>query len=271
MELPIVNINNLDEIKSACQKYGFFYVSIDPVDVNIVNNMIELNKNYFSLQEDEKTKQILDKNGLGYAPLKRVSLNKDKKEIKESFSYRPNQIECIDNDLTKKYFDIMSKYSKNIFTKVIKSLNIPIENYVSAITPSFDTLTMIHYPKITNTNDDNVCGIAPHTDWGLLTLLYTSTDGLQIKHDNQWFDIPTLPNHLIVNIADMLEIISDEQYKSTLHQVITKDEKYSIAFFFEPNLEYLIEPYNKSDKYKPIKYLDYLKAKLDHSYGVIFG
>lgn len=269
MNLPIVNINNPEEIRTACEKYGFFYVPVNDSDIMVLNNVFTYTKEYFEKSDDEKMKQIMNKDGFGYAPFKKVKFN-DSIDLKESFSYRPNEIKCEHDTLLNEHFRNMSIYSKHIFSKIISSIGLPCSDYKTAADPGFNTLTLLHYPSIpSDTQNNNIYGVSPHTDWGLITLLYTTADGLQIYIDGEWLDVPLLSNHFIVNIGDMLEIITDGKYKSTLHRVVVKQEKYSIAFFFEPNLEYLVEPYNKNNRFKPIKYCDYLKAKIDYSYNSI--
>lgn len=259
MNLPIININNLDEIRNACKNYGFFYVPFNSDMTNILN----YTKNYFSLNEEIKLKDIMTPNGLGYAPLKRVKLNKTIIEMKESYSFR-NQTK---NDILENYYNTLSDYSKLIYSKIIESLNINND-----LNKSFNTLTLIHYPEYEK-NNNNIIGIAPHTDWGLLSILFTTTDGLQIYVNNEWINIPTIENHFIVNIGDMLEIISNGVYKSTLHRVLTINEKYSIVFFFEPDLDYLVKPnmITEKNKYNEIYFKDYLKMKLKESYDITFN
>ena len=63
----------------------------------------------------------------------------------------------------------------------------------------------------------------------------------------------------------MLEILSGGEYKSTLHRVLTINEKYSLAFFFEPNMDCIISPYNCNDLYKPIKFSEYFGQKISES------
>lgn len=97
------------------------------------------------------------------------------------------------------------------------------------ISPSFNTLSMIHYPEPNNEN--------------------------QCNHK--------IGSHFIVNIGNMLQILSGNQYKSTEHQVIVKKEKYSIALFFEPKIYEEIIPIDISgDVQKPIKCIDYLEQHI---------
>lgn len=95
-------------------------------------------------------------------------------------------------------------------------------------------------------SNDSICGCKEHTDWGYLALLITDSEGLQIKTTEGWVNVLNKPNHFIVNVSDMLEIISNGKYKSTIHRVITTEEKYSIVFFYEPSEDCIIKTLNEN-------------------------
>lgn len=268
MEFPIINLDDPDDISNACKKYGFFYVRINEDDIVVLNNLLNYTKEYFNKSEDIKMLNKMDRDGLGYAPIKKQDSDSIDIDSKESFSYRPSMVEYADQ--IGEYYDKMSFYANHIFYKIIHSLRLQCNDYNTVANPGFNTITLLHYSEVDHT-DKNVFGIGPHTDWGLITLLYTTTPGLQIYIDSEWQDVDPINNHFIVNIGDMLERISDGQYRSTLHRVVIREEKYSIAFFFEPNIKSTIEPYNQSGKFEPIIYEDYIKAKLDHSYKATFS
>ena len=56
-------------------------------------------------------------------------------------------------------------------------------------------------------------------------------EGLEIFIDNEWVNVSNKPNHFIVNIGYMLEVLSNSKNKSTIHRVTNKNEKYILAFF----------------------------------------
>lgn len=263
MNLPIVNIENQFEIRDACHQFGFFYVPIDDQTMAIVNQMMIESKNYFVQPLINKEKQLMTSNGLGYAPLGRFKLDRKTIELNESYVFRPTSMK---SDIYQQYFDVVSKFGQRVFIKVIESLGLCTADYERSVNTGFNTLTLLHYPGF-ETQSLDTYGIAPHTDWGLITLLHTTAEGLQIKINDQWIEIPPLPNHFIVNIGNMLEIISNGQYRSTPHRVLSKTEKYSIAFFFEPHLDSIVKPYIESQKYQPVRYGDYMKEKLTYSFG----
>lgn len=52
-------------------------------------------------------------------------------------------------------------------------------------------------------------GMPPHSDHGLLTLLISNqVGGLQVQHQGKWINVNALPNSLLVNTGDHLEVIN---------------------------------------------------------------
>jgi isopenicillin N synthase-like dioxygenase len=78
-------------------------------------------------------------------------------------------------------------------------------------------------------------GSAHHTDSGFLTvLLQDAVGGLQVLHGNRrWVDVEPIPGAFIVNIGDLLQIISNDRFKSVEHRVVAKNTspRVSIACF----------------------------------------
>ncbi|KAI7989461.1 Gibberellin 3-beta-dioxygenase 1 [Camellia lanceoleosa] len=62
-------------------------------------------------------------------------------------------------------------------------------------------------------------GLALHTDSSLLTLFNQSnTSGLQVLHGNNgWVIVPPLTGALAVNVGDLMHILSNGRFKTTLH------------------------------------------------------
>ncbi|CAN1151761.1 1-aminocyclopropane-1-carboxylate oxidase homolog 1 [Linum perenne] len=63
-------------------------------------------------------------------------------------------------------------------------------------------------------------GFVEHTDIDFLTvILQDEIGGLQVKRHNSWIDVPCMPGAMVVNIGDMLQLISNDRYVSSLHRV----------------------------------------------------
>uniref|UniRef100_A0ACD5UW01 Uncharacterized protein n=1 Tax=Avena sativa TaxID=4498 RepID=A0ACD5UW01_AVESA len=78
-------------------------------------------------------------------------------------------------------------------------------------------------------------GTSRHSDSGFLTiLLQDQIGGLQILHKDRWVDVTPTPGAFIVNIGDLLQLISNDGFRSVEHRVVAKNAapRVSIACFF---------------------------------------
>jgi isopenicillin N synthase-like dioxygenase len=102
-------------------------------------------------------------------------------------------------------------------------------------------LRAIHYPPITSDPGDAVRSAA-HEDINLITLLMgASADGLQIKNKKgEWVPVTALPEHIVVNVGDMLQRLTNGRLRSTTHRVVNPPKekwgqsRFSIPFFLHP-------------------------------------
>jgi aminocyclopropanecarboxylate oxidase len=101
-----------------------------------------------------------------------------------------------------------------------------------------------HYPPCPH--PELVNGLRAHTDAGGVILLYQddSVGGLQILKDGQWIDVQPLPNTIVINTGDQIEVLSNGRYKSVWHQVLATPDgnRRSIASFYNPSLKATISP-----------------------------
>jgi isopenicillin N synthase-like dioxygenase len=260
----ITDLTNVSNIKQILETAGFFYVKIEDSDILLIEELFEHSRQLFDATDDAKKTYFIGPNGLGYTPLYKTKMPKDKIETRESYTYRKGEMDT--NELYDKSIDKLSEYAQLFFCKIIESLGLQLDDYTEAITNNFNTLSLIHYPVIKSDSNAKRYGISEHTDWGFITLLYTNEMGLQVKINGEWVDAPVIPNHFIVNIGNMMEILTNGVYKSTKHRVLIEKEKYSLVFFYEPALDYVVKPY-VGDKYLPVKFGDYVYKKIAKIYN----
>jgi isopenicillin N synthase-like dioxygenase len=95
--------------------------------------------------------------------------------------------------------------------------------------------------------------IVPHTDFGLCTLLFQDgVGGLEVdaQHTGNFKSALPIPRTVLINIADLLQRLTNGRCKSTMHRVVAPkkedgdvlSERYSIPFFIHPDPEAWIEP-----------------------------
>lgn len=102
-------------------------------------------------------------------------------------------------------------------------------------------LRPIHYPPIIEEPKGAVRAGA-HGDINLITLLMgASTGGLQVQRkDGEWIDAIPEEEELVINVGDMLERLTNNKLRSTIHRVANPPKeswskpRYSIPFFMHP-------------------------------------
>ena len=87
-------------------------------------------------------------------------------------------------------------------------------------------------------------GIAPHTDYGCLTLLATDgAPGLEVDTAQGWQPLSVPPGQFVVNFGEMFALWSDGAVRATPHRVIgTAQERVSVPLFFNPSYSCNIAP-----------------------------
>lgn len=119
---------------------------------------------------------------------------------------------------------------------------------------------------------DLAVGISPHSDPSGLTLLiqFGAENGLQVLKDEKWMS-PIWPGDmLLVNIGDLMEIMSNGRLTSTWHRAITSTncERFSVAVFYNPPPDAVIEPMQDESSsdgmYKKVNVREYV----EHYYKV---
>lgn len=104
----------------------------------------------------------------------------------------------------------------------------------------FSLIKIVRYPGESGAEPQQ--GVGAHRDGGVLTLLLVEPGkgGLQVEHDGEWIDAPSVPGAFVVNIGEMLELATDGYLKATLHRVVSPQvgtDRISIPFFFNPALD----------------------------------
>jgi isopenicillin N synthase-like dioxygenase len=129
------------------------------------------------------------------------------------------------------------------------------------------------YPPMTETGPP-LAGqfrIAPHTDWGVITILdrQPGYGGLQVQRlDGEWEDAPYQEGAFTVNIGDLMARWTGDRWRSTRHRVLPpsaeapREELVSLILFLEANSDTVIEsfppPIGRTRGYAPVTAASYL-------------
>jgi isopenicillin N synthase-like dioxygenase len=106
-----------------------------------------------------------------------------------------------------------------------------------------DHMKIIRYPGRQVRDGDQ--GVGAHKDYGWIALLLQDDlGGLQVQTlAGDWLDAPPVPGTFVVNIGEMLEIVSGGYMRATVHRVVSPDtaqDRISIPFFPGPHLDAVV-------------------------------
>ncbi|KAJ8898577.1 hypothetical protein K2173_001474 [Erythroxylum novogranatense] len=139
--------------------------------------------------------------------------------------------------------DTLNSYSlelKGLATKILaqmaKALKLEAKEMKELFEDGHQAMRMNYYPPCPQ--PEQVIGLTPHSDATGLTILLQLNDveGLQINKDGKWVSVKPLQNAFVVNVGDMLEMITNGTYRSIEHRatVNSSKERLSIATFYAP-------------------------------------
>ncbi|HZJ35296.1 MAG TPA: 2-oxoglutarate and iron-dependent oxygenase domain-containing protein [Gillisia sp.] len=140
-------------------------------------------------------------------------------------------------------------------------------------------LRPIHYPPITE-EPKGAERAGAHGDINLITLLMgASGGGLQVlRKDGIWIDAIPKADELVINVGDMLERLTNNKLRSTIHKVINppREEwdkpRYSIPFFMHPRSEMPLNCLEECmDEDHPKQYEDITSGEFLHQRLVEIG
>uniref|UniRef100_I1Q002 Fe2OG dioxygenase domain-containing protein n=1 Tax=Oryza glaberrima TaxID=4538 RepID=I1Q002_ORYGL len=126
-----------------------------------------------------------------------------------------------------------------------------------------------YYPRCLRPED--VLGLKPHSDGSVITIVSVddAVSGLQVLRQGVWYDVPVVPNALLINMGDGMEIMSNGLLKSPVHRVVTnaERERVSVVMFYALDPEKELEPApelvddeKRPRQYAKMKIKDYLSG-----------
>jgi isopenicillin N synthase-like dioxygenase len=254
--------NFINKLGSAYENIGFVAVKNHGISQQLIDQLYAQMKLFFGHDKAIKQKYNIPENGgqRGYTPSgTEHAKGKTAGDLKE-FWHFGQFVE--DNDpIGKEYPDNVNVEEQPDFLKVGKlaykafedtgrhllraiALHLGLDEiyFNEHISNGNSILRSIHYPPITGEIEEGAVRASEHEDINLITLLVgASADGLQVLNkQNEWISVTAIQDHIVVNVGDMLQRLTNNKLKSTTHRVINPPKeqlgtsRYSVPFFLHP-------------------------------------
>ncbi|KAJ9166526.1 hypothetical protein P3X46_021266 [Hevea brasiliensis] len=226
------------DISNACQEWGFFMVINHGVPKKLRDEMINSIESFFDLAEEEK-QEYAGKNSLDlirYGASFNVTIDK-------TLLWRDYL-----KILVHPHFEY-SKRTREVANELLKGVSRSLgleENYITkrmeVEVGSQMFVTNLYSPC---PQPEIAMGLLHHSDYGLLTLLIQNhLGGLQVMHNGSWVPINPLPDSILINIGDHMEILTNGKYRSVVHRAVMNKEgtRISIGTAHGPPLKSIVRP-----------------------------
>ena len=172
------------------------------------------------------------------------------------------------------YAEAVQRAGDRVLKAFATSLGAEPEFFVSRYTRPMLRGQLIHYPPLPAEASSDQFGVAPHSDFGCITLLLQETPGLEVlTRSGDWIKAPPVPGTLIINIGDLLERWSNNRLPSTRHRVRneTRAGRYSVAMFYDPSPRAVVDPRDLGaedcDDYPPVEAAEYILGRNKGSFA----
>ncbi|KAL1806441.1 hypothetical protein ACET3Z_029509 [Daucus carota] len=250
--IPVIDLERLDKdlvtrqgivetVRYASETFGFFQVANHGIPVNVLEEMLQSVSRFFD-QDTEVRRQFYTRD---YS--KKVVYNSNYDLFRAPAADWRDTLSCFmapspptPEELPAPYRDIQMEYAKQMMKLALTLFELLSEalgldaNHLNDMECAKGLTSICNYyppcpqPELTQ-------GATPHTDNGFLTiLLQDQIGGLQIRHQGHWIDVPPLAGTLIVNVGGLLQLITNDQFKSVMHRVVANNigPRVSVACFF---------------------------------------
>jgi isopenicillin N synthase-like dioxygenase len=271
MKIPIVDFSVYDDNDAYSLRYladqidavladiGFMSVTNLGLDWALVDDIFGQSRRFFASPIDSKKRSAYRSaaENFGYQGVCEENLDPSQPaDIKESFIMR-NIIKMAvaadrwpDDELRAcavRFFSESLRAAHRMQRVLAIALDQEREFFVSCHSGQNITLRLLHYPKWEQQQVvHGQLGAGAHTDYGLLTLLFQdAVGGLEVMtKQGDWVSVDYVPQAIVVNCGDLLELWTNGRYRSTPHRVQPKtggQARFSMAMFVDPDSDTVVD------------------------------
>ncbi|GJH36599.1 isopenicillin N synthase family oxygenase [Paraburkholderia hospita] len=287
------------EIRDACTTIGFFYIVNHGVPQAVIDRAEQAAREFFAFPVETKRRAAVNHRHRGFNALGDATMYQAKRpDYKEFYSIGLELPESDPDVLAGQalrgpnnwpdfmpalqpalygYYEEVGACGADLLRAVATGLGVSGDFFAPRYTKRMQRTQMVYYPPQSPQSDDDQFGVAPHTDYGCITLLWQDrVGGLQVREiaNETWIEAPPIEGSFVVNVGDLLARWTNDRFRSTLHRVINASgrERYSIATFYDPTYTSNVDPRDlgtpdADSKYEPVAAGDYILGRINSSMG----
>lgn len=251
----------INEIGEAYEEIGFVALRGHFLSDQLSENLYKEVKAFFDLPDEVKESYEIDGIGgqRGFTAFGKESA-KGKKEgdLKEFWHFGqdvvgndelkaeyPNNVEVTEipnfNEVGMETYKMLEKTAIYVLRALALYIGLDELYFDKFVINGNSILRPIYYPPIQG-EPKGAVRAAAHGDINLITLLMgASAAGLQVQNkQGEWIGVTALPEQLVINVGDMLERLTNNKLRSTIHRVVNPPRedwdkpRFSIPFFTHP-------------------------------------
>jgi isopenicillin N synthase-like dioxygenase len=298
-EIPVIDIAALREdraaaaevgaqMRAAAEGIGFFYISGHGIAPALIDEVFRTARAFFTATLEQKQQAAVTAFHRGFLQVGAAKMSGNAKvDLKESFiwgldapgpdgippnnwpSFLPHM-----RPVLNQWFAAGNEIGWALLRAFAVALDAAPDSFVRSIDRPTSRGSIIYYPPQPPEMGDDQFGVAPHTDYGCLTLLcQDATGGLQVRAANgAWVTAHPLPGSFVVNVGDLLARWTNDRFRSTPHRVVNRSgrERLSSAIFVDPNRDTVIAPVvrpGEAARYEPVTCGEYIRGRLDAAFA----
>lgn len=246
---PVIDIADAEralvhkQIDDACRDWGMFQIVGHGFDARLFAALRRQMSALFSMPLEEKlTIARSAKNPWGFYDRELTRHTRDWKQV---YDYGPPdggdlvpqfpaKLPAFE-PIIRAFYDACDELSLRLVRIMARNLGMPPESLDAHFRPTHTSFVRYNYypacPALAKP-----LGVNPHTDSGAVTLLVQDAPALEVSRNGEWWLVEPVPGALTVNIGDVMQVWSNDEYTAPLHRVLaTEEERFSAPFFFNPS------------------------------------
>ena len=286
------------EFLRAATELGFFYVKNHGVPWHLVEQAREAARGFFALPLEKKSEVGINANHRGFLRVGEAKMaDYAQPDLKESFVWglevppgdpamtADNPFICPNNwpafmpelkQAAYPYFEATLDCGRRLLNIFAVSMELPRDTFTRHWRRSITRGAFVYYPPQPPEMGTEQFGVAPHTDYGCLTVLcQDDVGGLEVQTKaGEWVAATPIEGTFLVNVGDLLTRWTNDGFASTPHRVVNKGgrERYSLVMAVDPDFDTLVDPAvvcrdGESPHYSPVRCGDYIQQRFDKAFA----